>query len=504
MIAFIFLSLFVVVPRAEARSEVPDPALLLSAGEDVDDDVEAAIRARGTDVEGLLRLADTYEKASKAAAVKRVYERVIELDSDNERARGALRHHRYDGRWFESYVELARYKREEESRMKAKGLVRWQEGWVPEADLAYVRMGWERNANQDWKHPAKIREARQIEEWKAAGYQFRADDSSWIAPGDVAKWSALLWKCGDQWLDQAAADAYHAGIDTAWRLTGAHFDVLTTCPWSYGNAARWHADSVHDELVRIFGSAPTSRPELFVLNSLKQYNEAAAGRLVDSDGFSSLHGAYFSDGALDVGDGPDRYSGFGVCYWEAADPGLAPWGPFWVRWAAAQSFVEGLDPSWDAVSRRIAEKDKLSLQDFGSLFWKEKRIPRWLRYGAAAYVERFLRNPEAAEGSDPWTLRAFAFSELAKGGGLREPSVVFAFPASLEDIPGSTRLYSEAGLLVSFLLDGSKDDAELQAKHAALRAALSSGTNDEARAAAKALEAALTARSDAIRAFAGL
>ena len=59
----------------------------------------------------------------------------------------------------------------------------------------------------------------------------------------------LLWKCGEDWLDTEAADAFHADPATPWKLTGEHFVMVTTCAWSYADAARWHADRTHQELV---------------------------------------------------------------------------------------------------------------------------------------------------------------------------------------------------------------------------------------------------------------
>lgn len=469
----------------------------------VTDEVADAIRAAGTDVSALLKLAERYERASQRKAATRAYERVIELDSENEPARKALRHQKYDGRWFESYVDLARYKREESARMEKKGLTRWKDEWVPVADLPFLRMGWTRDAQQAWAHPADLEHAKQVEEWKAAGYRYRADDNSWIAPGDVARWTALEWKCGDGWLDMEAANRFHATLESPWELAGEHFHVHTTCAWNQGNAARWHADRTHAELVRLFGVAPTNEPTILVLNSLAQYNAAAAGSLLDSEGLSSLHGAYFADAAVDDDVEPPRFLGIGVSYWANDDSGVAGWGPFWLRWAAAQSFIEAIDPSWATASTRVAE-EMGDVREYSKAYWDEKRIPRWLRYGAASYVERYLANPEAAEGADPWDLRTFAFEELKKNGGLRKLSEIFAFELTLEDIPGSTQLYSEAGLLVSFLLDGSADDAELKSKLAEFRTALASGTKDEVRAAGKSLEKTLSRRSKAIRAYAGL
>lgn len=499
MITAALLSLLVVATRpATPLANVEHAAIRTTQ----DDEVEVAIRSAGADVGALLELAESYEAAKKRTEAKRVYERVIELDSENQRARKALRHQHYDGRWFESYVELARYKREEAARMKEKGLARWKDSWVPLADMPFLRMGWVRDAQHAWSHPADTERERRIEEWKAAGYQFRADDSTWIAPDEFDLWTAQKWKCGDEWLELEEANRFHSRPATAWELSGEYFQVITTCEWSFGNSARWHADRTHAELVRIFGISPSTAPRVLMLKSLDQYNTAAAGDMIDSEGLSSLHGAYFADGAIDTSQEPSRFFGVGVSYWESEGQ-VAGWGPFWLRWAAAQSFVDAIDPSWEAASLRVTDEAG-SLQAHGEKFWSEKCVPRWLRYGAASYVERYLANPEAEEGADPWNLRTFALGELKKNGGLRELPKIFAFELTLEDIPGSTQLYSEAGLLVSFLLDGSQDDAELQATHEALRSALASGSKDKVRAAASVLEAALAERSKAIRAYAGL
>src|SRR6185503_9098831 len=106
-------------------------------------------------------------------------------------------------KWFDSFAELSKYKREEAAKMKAKGLGRYKDEWVPEGDVPFLSMGWTKDAKGAWVNPAAAARDKQVEEWKAAGWQFRADDNSWIAPEDVEKWAAIQWKCGDQWLDMA-------------------------------------------------------------------------------------------------------------------------------------------------------------------------------------------------------------------------------------------------------------------------------------------------------------
>ncbi len=477
------------VPPTAVRTVSQDPTL------------PAKIAAAGTDVAKLLELAAS---CTNEDAAKLVYKRVVEVDPENEVAHKALRHQLYDGKWFESFTELSKYKRDEDTRMKAKGLARHKDEWVPLADIAFLNMGWVRDADQTFVHPAELARRKQIEEWQAAGYQFRPDDNSWIAPADNERWAALQWKCGDTWLDMAKADEYHSKLDHPWKVAGEHFVTETTCDWAGANIAHWHADRIQPDMVRLFGIAPKTKPRIVVLSSLDEYNKAAGnGTLAETEGYSSLHGAFFADAYFDAST-PPEYLGCGVSYWDRKDPKLAVWGPYWVRWAAAQSYVDAIDPSWNAIGERMLAGPGSDNAAFGPRFWAEKRIPRWLRYGAAAYAERFLKDPEAAEGADPWALRTFAFGELKKNGGLRKLDDVFAFRLSLTDLPGSTRLYNEAGLVVSFLLDGAPGNKDLAQKHEAFLAALKSGSDDEMKAAATALQKSLVKSERDIKKYAGL
>lgn len=473
------------------------------------DDVDDAIAAAGRDLPALLKLAEGYGAGGRAAEAKRVYERVIEIDADNEVAREALRHERYDGRWFETYVELARYKRAEAKRMKAAGKARFMDRWVPEEDLPYLQMGWVRDASRNWRDARVVQWEREAAELQAAGHRFRADDSTWVAPEDFDKWSAMLWRCGDDWLPTDEADVYHADLRHPWVLSGEHFRVITICPWGVGNTARWHVDQTWPHLVRLFGVEPPSKPEVLVFGTLEQYNAAAGGDLNDSEGYSSIYGAYYADAAvLAAPDGPEgavRYAGKGVSMWAQDDPDAARWGALWTRWAAAQAFVDAIDFSLHAVGGYVAPGADLDADypDFSEKFWEEKAIPRWLREGAASYAERYLPDPEMPEGGDPWTLRAFAFSDLARRGGLRPLPELFEFPIDVGRREETLRLRDEAGLLVSYLLDGASEDQALTAAHDRFRVAMEAGDRAEIEASATALELALTERSAKIREYAG-
>ena len=471
-----------------------------------DAEIDAKIAAAGRDVSKLLELATSLAGGPQADAAAKVYKRVLELDSSNEAAHKGLRHQLYDKKWFESFAELSKYKREEAAKMKEKGLARFKDDWVPEADLPFLKMGWTQGRSGGWQNPVEIARKRQNDDFEAQGFRFRADDSSWIAPDDIPKWEAIQWKCGDQWVDMAKANEFHAKPEKAWKLAGDHFDVEATVDWDLANLARWHAEKAYPELVRVFGVEPTRRPHFVVVNGLAQYNQVAGNNplLPEAEGYSSLHGAYFADLFFDPSAKPPQYLGCGVSYWAKNDPKDGSWGALWARWAAAQSYVDAVDPSWGAIGERIAGGGAVEDAGFIASFWAEKRVPKWLRYGAASYVERFMKNPEATEGSDPWVLRTFACGELKKAGGLRKLDDVFAFALNINDVPGSTRLYDEAGVVVSYLMDGSNGDKGLAEKHEAFKSALASGKAADAKTAATALQAELVKHDADLRKFAGL
>jgi hypothetical protein len=507
MFAPLFLCLASFAPDAAATSATSAPIAAIRPEASDDPAIDAKISAAGKDVAKLLDLANGYTAAGQDGDAKKVFKRVVEIDPGNETAHKGLNHQFYDKHWFESFAELAKYKREETSRMKEKGLARFKDEWVPEKDVPFLNMGWQKDEHGAWVDPVEDARVKLAAEKTAAGCQFRADDSSWVAPEDLPHWTAKEWKCGNEWVDMAKANEYHSKFDTPWNVEGEHFVVWTTCEWDAGNSARWYADKSLPELVRIFGLQPTTKPHFAVLNSLAQYNQAAGGTpalLPESEGFSSLHGAYFADALFDTNAKPPQFLGCGVSFWDQKSDSLKGWGPYWLRWAAAQSFIDAIDPSWNYIGDVIASANSGGGRPEAIEFWNEKKIPRWLRYGAASYVERYMKNPEAAAGANPWDLRSFAFGELKKGGGMQKVDEICAFGLDISKLEYSSRLYDEAGLLVAFMLDGSDNVKSVKASHDAFKAALKSGSKKDVTAAAGALQKELAAHEQEIKTFAGI
>ena len=458
----------------------------------VQDEHQQEIAAAGEDVAKLMELATAWKEAGKEAEAKDAYTRILEIDPDHEEAHKALRHHNYDGKWFTSYAELSKYRREEAKLMKEKGLSRHGDAWVPTADLPYLRMGWEKNDQGVWLNPVEVAKAAREAAFLEEGRQLRPDDSTWIHPDEFQQWTDGLWKCGEEWLTTEEANAYHSKRATWWQSQGEHFEILTTCDWETLRWVRWHADLTYGDLIRLFGIHPAKRPSVVVFSNIADFNAFAAGsdtvQPAEATGFSSLHYAYFADSWVELSDQVPMYKGTGVGYWDVADQNLAPFGKHSARHAAGLAYCEMVDPSWLAISDAISSQSPMD----PAAFWAEKKIPRWMRYGGASYVERFYQDKDA---EDQWWPRKWALQNLQSGGDL-----VFGFELSLEDIPGSSRLIHEAGLVVSFLLDGGC--VPVSEAHQAFRATLKKG--EDTAETLEALQQAIRDNEAALKKYAGM
>jgi hypothetical protein len=479
-------------------------------------DPAALVKAAGTDVAKLEQLAADWTAQKRGDGARIAWKRLIELQADHEAARAGLGHVRYDGKWFEGQTALFDYKRAEDARMGKQGLARAGDHWVPLADAPFVRLGWSKDAQGKWQHPLASKRLAHDAAMAAKGCQ--QQDLEWIDPSEFETWKQGLWKCGDQWLDTAAANAWHAAPERPWIVESEHFLIGTTVDRERVEWVKWYADRTWDDLVRIFGIAPGQRPsatdlhgkngdkpELIVWNGLPQYN-AFAGN-AESRGLSSLHYACFCDAWFDDTVKPAAFAGLGCGFWDAATPTLAAFGQHSIRHAAAQAFVEAIDPSWKALGDLALDKSSppqnqnavaARAQAQSQAFWSDKRIPHWLRFGACSYVERWFVEKDAAEGVDPRWARSWALESLRKAGGLRDLNKVFECKLASSDAANSTQLIHESGLVVAFVLDGG--DPRVQKAHQGFQQALA-GTGSTAAAVAE-LQKALLAAKPALLAFA--
>jgi hypothetical protein len=508
-----FIVSLAALAHASPHAAVPAPLGSRVAPVRLDEEFDKRFADAGSDVEKLWQLHLWCKETSRSAESRTVLKKVIELSPDHEEARKALGHHRYDNQWFETYTALAKYKRDQEAKLKADGKAIYKEQIVPLADVPYLRMGWTQDADKTWRSPHEIEQRTQEAKFVADGWQMRPDEESWVAPEDFDKWKAGLWKCGDKWLPIEEANQYHAQLFQWWRVKGPHFTLNTTCDRNPADARQstldwslWWIETTFADLKRLYGIQPAKNPELLLLRSKQQYLDFGAGDPNkgippnDSSGFSSCHFAYFADALFDPTVTPMEYRGQGVGYWADDDPVDKPFGPFSVRHAAGLSYAEAIDPSLDAISRAVeasAAQGQGPAQGSAQAFWTEKKIPRWMRYGGASYVERYFADPQNP--NEPMGLRNWAIANLKNQGERLPLEQVFALTLDPNDQDASRRVISSAGLVVAFMLDG-KCKPVMDA-HQAFKAALASGK--DVPKAVEDLQAALIANEAALKEFAG-
>ena len=489
------------VPATIVPEPVPTTAPSALQDEAVEAEYEQKKTAAGDDVDKLAELARWCKENGLSANARSTWERILELDSEHVEAHEALRHHHYDGKWFKSYVELSRYRREEEKRMlEEEGLVRYKDGWAKPEEVAYLRMGWEKSDKGEWLKPGEAERLAKEASLREQGW-VQQQDMTWVGPDEVANWEKGLWKVEDRWVPANEANAYHSQIGRWWTYPSDQFVTLSTLDWDTTRWAGWYADQVFKDCVRAYGLQPDEKPQLIVVNSVAQYNSFATGDQTaqrppgEIDGTSSCHYSFFAEAWFTVDEGGQpTYGGAGTAYWDVGDPNLKAYGQHAVRHAAAQSYAEAIDPSWDTVSRAMeAEGGQLST----AAFWAEKKIPRWFRYGVASYVERYFADPNA---DNAWWAREWGLANLRAAGDLRSFDDVFGMRLDPATPEASGQLIHNAGLYVAFILDGQV--APVVQAHRAFKTALRSGQGLEE--AITGLETALREHEGELREFAGI
>lgn len=478
MIASVFLSL--------AVSAAPPTAWCPPVVQEADE-FENRLAKAGENAAALWDLHKWCKEQGKIMQARECLKKIVEIDPDHAEARKSLGHHEYDGKWFKSYYELSEYKRAEETRMlEEHGLVRFNDEWVPAEDEPYLRMGMVKEAETGtWITKRELEKRAMEAKYREEGW-VQQPDMTWVPPDEQENWAKGLVKCGDQWLDEAAADEYHSELGRWWTYPSekGYFHIWSTTSYQVTRWAAWYADQTYPNLKRAYGLAPQKPPVVVVLRTQDQYNKFAQGDQAlglpptEVQGFSSLHYSFFAESWL-VPMQPPEYLGTGVALWntnssERDANGLPdPFGNHAVKHAAALAYAEAIDPSLKTVSRALSTP---SQQGFPfQAFWSEKAIPLWFRVGVAAYCERYARDPHAKvdEGYSPWWARDWSLDNIRRNGGPKPFDQIFAMQLNANDIAGSSMLINQAGMLVSFVLDGKC--APVTQAHEALKAALRDG-----------------------------
>lgn len=477
------LCLLLSLSTASAPAPVPATA---AAAQDPDRkaEFERRLKAAGDDVEALWELYNWCDAYGLTREARKTARAILDVDESHRKANEALGHIEYDGKWFKSEKQLEKYKREEEERIKkAQGLVKWEDDWVPAADLPYLKKGLRRTKDGRWVSE---------EEYERIEQGWVQQDLVWVPPAEAANIEKGLWKCGEDWLTLEEANEYHARVETWWVIPTENYVVHSTCKRETAMKAVQHIENAYGDLVRIYGVTPKEKLNVALLRSIEQYREFAGE---DPVGTSGIFGAYFAINWMD--DEEKIFYGGGVGYWDDTSNEGNSWGPHYARYAAGLSFSQSVDPSPKALASFAKSRSgDLDVRDFLS----EKKVPRWLRRGAASYVARHWIDVYSKNRT--WA-REWSVENILRQGGLNPLRQIFAMDLGFEtdeDKDRAAKLVNEAGLLVAFVLDG--DVPEVKQAHEGVKTAIQSGEGITESVAA--LEKAIEAAEPKLRKFAGL
>ena len=426
----------------------------------------------------------------------RVLRRILRLDPDHEQAHRALGHGGRPGQWFASAEEFERFLLgQEKEAAEARGYVLNNSIWIHPDERTVANKGWEKDHGTG--------------QWLSGGDRRRLErgwvrqDLEWIPKDEAHHVDDGLWKVGDDWLELWEANRVHGRIDSMWHIPRAEVLVHATTDRSVALRAAQEMGRAIQDLRRVLGAQPALPLEVVVLRDEEQYDRFAFG---DPDGrrpatdvgrMHVVHSAYFAESWFPRAQGKREFKGMGVCYWDTLVPNGDLFGVHAARLAVGLSYVEALDPSPKAVRKALSKGPG---KDYFEAYQAEKKLPSWLRWGAAVYGERYFYDTRVAEGDDPWWTRAWSVENLKNRGGLRSMADLFAFRLDPSDRDDGLKLLLEAGLVVAFIVDGECEPVQLE--HEKLKKALVAGAAGTKQAAA--LADAVLANVPALRAFAGL
>ena len=459
-----------------------------------DKEFAGRLAAAGDDPELLMKLARWCWERDRVLEGTRTLEKMLRMDPEHAEARKALGHARGFERWFPSQDALDRFAAsQDEAVARSRGYVQQRSMWINPGDRTPFSKGLTKDTfTGQWLG---------LDETKRLKERWARQDLEWIEPKDAANVDLGLWRVDGEWLDLADAERRHASVERMWSIPSPEILLHTTVERNVAVQAAGHMQRALDDLRKVFGVEPTLPLDVALLHDEEQYDLFAFGapdgrrRPTHVARLHTVHMAFFAESWFELRDGKPAFRGMGVGYWDAHVPNGDAYGVHSARLATGLSYVEAIDPSPKAV-RKVARTEPTA--DYLEAYRAEKRLPEWLRRGGAVYAERFFEDATVGEGGDRWWARRWSLANLRERGGLRALEEVLTLPLDPEKRDDSLKLMIESGLLVAFAVDGGC--APVTQAHAELRRVLAEGASPTKAVAA--LEEALRANQDALRAFA--
>ena len=356
-------------------------------------------------------------------------------------------------------------------RAQARGWLEREDSWFHPDEADRLRKG-DRRDPESWTWTSRKQRKKE---------GVRVDDA-WYPSEHEPQIEAGLWPVEGEWIPLEEADVRHARISTPWLIPAPHVRLESTT--SRKTAFEAIAETSHclTSLERALGVVPPMPLNIVLLRNEEQYDQFAVGAVdgrrppSHAQALNLIHSAFFAELRTNTDDGKRfRLRGSGIGMWDADYKNGDAFGRHAARLAYALSWIDAIDPSPKAIKSLRTGEPAL---DYTDTFEAEKRLPMWLRWGVAVYVERYFFD-DRIDASDPnaklWWARDWSLQNLGFEGGRTPLEELFRFDLVPADRSWSRRLMLTAGAAVAFALDGGCED--LEKSHAALIKRLKRGAS---------------------------
>lgn len=373
-----------------------------------------------------------FEVARWAAAqkledeAKRLYQAVLKLKPDHEKANEALGNVRLEGKWMPAKEAEALTKKKIAAEYAAKGFVEVDGLWVEAQHAEAAKRG-------VWIHDGET--VTKAEKLAMLSGKVRHPETGELIDAKFLDKAKERWfpVGGERWVDEKEADTYHSDLERPWMVRSAYCTMVSTLPLAKINEFRLVVDQGYERVRALLGNQPPQpqhRPTIIIAATTNEFVRYG----------TQLGDATSSFSAFLMREEAKLKLPFTGDVRAAICDGTGQLGPYNARHAAALAYAHS------------------KAADAGVT------LPNWLLHGFGSLASRFTTDHEG---------KFYGQRHLQRGGvgNLNAYFSTFAINGDMES-EALVHVIYQAGLLLRFAEAGEKGDVAVAAAMTDLTARL--------------------------------
>ena len=343
---------------------------------------------------------------------KRVFQKVLKLDSNHSGANRAIGNEEFDGKWWPAKKAKALREKALDAEFSAKGYKKIDGVWVPADEVKDARKG-------IFKHDGELvsrNEKVALQEGKVR----HPVTGQLIAATDLEKaQNGYFPLANDKWGDQKDANQFHSELGRPWIIRTDSAQIMSTLPIEKIEDLKKHVEQGIEKVSPLFGSreiTPDKRPLIIIAKTQSEYTNLGNNL---GDG-TDVAGAFLISEEAEF-----RIPGQGIIR-PAICENHKDWGVRYIRHAAAIAYI-------NAISEEAGAD-----------------LPLWFVHSVGSYTSRFENDYDAGH---------FSKAHIARGGVTSPKSFMSGFALN-GDMTSSQIAFNifQAGLFLSYATRGGNQE----------------------------------------------